>query len=106
MHLLSGNSKGTETERKGNSVIRLILLTYYYLHVCGNSKFHPALSFQREQIYACRLWRSLCVMLIAKNRKFCKIRGLALVGEICITSAKKKNNRKFRNDLLKNREVS
>ena len=57
--------------------------------------FHPALLFQREQKHACRLWRSH-VMLTVKNRKFCKIRSSALVGA---------KNRKFRNDLLKNREI-
>ena len=43
--------------------------------------FNPALTFQREQKHACCLWRAFRAMLIAKHRK-------------------------FRIDLLKNREVS
>ena len=65
--------------------------------------FHPALSFQREQKHASRLWRFFCVMLTSKNRKFCKIRSSALVGGIALQRSAK--NRKFRNDLLKNRSA-
>ena len=65
--------------------------------------FHPVLSSQREQKDACHLWRSFRVMLIAKNRKFCKICKLA---EVWLALQRCVKNRKFRNDLTKNPEVS
>ena len=49
--------------------------------------FHHTLSSQR----GLNLWRSFCVMLIAKNRKYSEIRKSELVGGISIIKTSKKS---------------
>ena len=78
------NNKRFEHER----TIQLVI--FFVQNVRGNGIFSdPGSSSQKEQKDACHLWGSFCVMLIAKNRKFRKIRKPAEVGVSSITNMRK-----------------